>query len=48
MLHKDGNSMRTEKTAISLSEEFVLKISSSHMDEVLTIERVLMAMMESQ
>lgn len=32
VLHKDSNSVRTDKTAVSLSEEFVLKISSSHID----------------
>jgi hypothetical protein len=48
ILQKDRTSIRTEKTFISLSEDYILKVSSSHTEELLAIERVLSSMIEKQ
>jgi hypothetical protein len=37
ILHKDKTTVRTEKTIVSLSEEYTLKVTSSHIEEVLIL-----------
>jgi hypothetical protein len=45
---KDKMVIRTNKTTVALTEDFILKVSSSHIEELLIVERVLSRMIEKQ